>query len=90
MLNQKASQAVAKAVEANAEICRTYQREFESRIADSNYQPEGSRISELEQLWRKARTDAELSYSKLTEELIGSIDENEVIESKKANTLQRG
>ena len=90
MSSKHSSRATEKAVEANEEICRAYQEAFDARIADSTFQPEGSRISELEQLWRKARTDAMLAYSQLTEDLIESIDEAEIIESKKDSTAQRG
>ena len=54
MSSKHSSRATEKAVEANEEICRAYQEAFDARIADSTFQPEGSRISELEQLWRKA------------------------------------
>ena len=82
--------AVDKAISANEEICQQYQNDFCERIANSDYEPEDTRIAELERLWHRARTDSESAYMKLTEDLINSIDESQVIESKKENTNGRG
>ena len=44
---------------------------------------------ELERLWHKARQDADAVYSRLTESLIESINEDAVIESKK-ESMRKG
>lgn len=90
MDNQSPSDAFQRVVEANEEICLRYEADFNSRIANTDFAPEGSRISELERIWHKARTDADAAYSRFTEDLIKGINESEVIESKKESTHERG
>ena len=90
MDNTSYFRAVDKAISANEEICQQYQNDFCERIANSDYKHDDTRIAELERLWHRARTDAESAYMKLTEDLIDSIDESQVIESKKENTSRRG
>jgi hypothetical protein len=82
--------AVDKAISANEEICQQYQTDFCHKIVNDKSEPEDTRIAEIERLWHRARMDANAAYSQLTEDLISSIDESEVIESKKENTSKRG
>lgn len=83
------TEAVTKAIEANEEICQRYQEEFDARVANQAFSPENTRMEELERLWHKARQDADAVYSRLTESLIESINEDAVIESKK-ESMRKG
>ena len=83
-------EAVNRAIVANEEICQQYKADFNAQVANPDFQPHDNRMAELERLWHRAKTDADAVYARLTEDLIGGIDEKAVIESKKESTGRRG
>ena len=73
-----------------AELSRIV-KEFEGKIQNGTKTPDRFlTLSELEELWGKLIRDTNVLYSDMVRELINSIDEKEIIKSKKANSKTRG
>ena len=86
MNRKKTDQARNEAMERNDEFYNTFEREFAEKIA-SGTPPDGlTRMQILEQLLHAMNSDIKDSNLKYVSGLIDSIDEDEVIESKKENS----
>ena len=85
MDKKKAEQARQAALDADKAHYNTFLREFEEKIAHGE-PPEGvSRIQILEQLMHTLHADIKESNLKYVSELIESLDEDQIIDSKKEN-----
>ena len=87
MTRKKADQARNEAMERNDEYYNTFEREFAEKIASGSGTPADglTRMQILEQLMRAMNSDIKDSNLKYVSGMIDSIDEDEVIESKKEN-----
>ena len=85
MNRKKADQARNEAMERNDEYYNTFEREFAEKIASGTPADGLTRMQILEQLMRAMNSDIKDSNLKYVSGMIDSIDEDEVIESKKEN-----
>ena len=86
MNQKKADQARNEAMERNDEYYNTFEREFAEKIASGVPVDGLTRMQILEQLMRAMNSDIKDSNLKYVSGMIDSIDEDEVIESKKENS----
>ncbi|MBR1708622.1 MAG: hypothetical protein IJ719_07335 [Clostridia bacterium] len=89
MIEEKRDQAVANAMDAFSKICTDFDEEFSSQIGDLDKEPERDRIFILEDIIRKSQQKSSESLLNYTQELIESIDEEELIRRKKGNMKER-
>ena len=86
MANDKSKQAYLDLQEQTSEVYGTFQQEFDQKIA-SMAEPEGaSRIQMLEQMVHQMNTQISLENLKYVGKMIESLDEDNIIESKKENS----
>ena len=85
MNKKKVDKARSEAMERNDEYYNTFEREFAEKIASGTPESGLTRMQILEQLMRTINTDIKDSNLKYVSGMIDSIDEDEVIESKKEN-----
>ncbi len=86
MNQKKVDQARNEAMERNDEYYNTFEREFANKIASGTPEDGLTRMQILEQLMRMMNSDIKDSNLKYVSGMINSIDEGEVIESKKGNS----
>lgn len=86
MNKKKMDKARSEAMDRNDEYYRTFEREFVEKIASSTSESGLSRMQILEQMLRTMNSDIKDSNLKYVSGMIESIDEDEVIESKKENS----
>ncbi len=86
MDKKAATMARENAAERNAEHYRNFQREFLEKIATGDPQPGMTRIQILEELMAKMNSDIKESNLKYVSDMISSLDEDDIIESKKENS----
>ena len=89
MIEEKRDQAVANAMDAFSKICTDFDEEFSSQIGDLDKEPERDRIFILEDIIRRSQQKSSESLLNYTQELIESIDEEELIRRKKGNMKER-
>ena len=89
MIEEKRDQAVANAMDTFSKICTDFDEEFSSQIGDLDKEPERDRIFILEDIIRKSQQKSSESLLNYTQELIESIDEEELIRRKKGNMKER-
>lgn len=75
-----------EAMSRNSEYYNTFEREFIEKIVSGDPDTGLSRIQILEQLLRTLNSDIKDSNLKYVSGMIDSIDEDQVIESKKENS----
>ena len=86
MNRKKADKARSEAMDRNDEYYNTFEREFAEKIASGTPENGLTRMQILEQLMRTMNSDIKDSNLKYVSGMIDSIDEDEVIESKKENS----
>lgn len=86
MDNKKVDKARSEAMDRNDEYYNTFEREFAEKIASGTPENGLTRMQILEQLLRTMNTDIKDSNLKYVSGMINSIDEDEVIETKKENS----
>lgn len=86
MNRKKADKARSEAMDRNDEYYNTFEREFAEKVASGTPENGLTRMQILEQLMRTMNSDIKDSNLKYVSEMIDSIDEDEVIESKKENS----
>jgi len=85
MNRKKADKARSEAMDRNNEYYNTFEREFAEKIASGTPESGLTRMQLLEQMMRTMNSDINSSNLKYVSGMIDSIDEDEVIESKKEN-----
>lgn len=85
MNRKKADKARIEAMDRNNEYYNTFEREFAEKIASGTPESGLTRMQLLEQMMRTMNSDINSSNLKYVSGMIDSIDEDEVIESKKEN-----
>lgn len=85
MNRKKADKARSEAMDRNNEYYNTFEREFAEKIASGTPESGLTRMQLLEQMIRTMNSDINSSNLKYVSGMIDSIDEDEVIESKKEN-----
>lgn len=90
MQEDKRRCAVDNVIDAQERICRDFNEKFGDKIGNIDTEPERERIFILEEMLQNAQKLTNESFLRYTQELIESIDEQELIERKKANMQQRG
>lgn len=86
MNKKKVDKARRSAMERNDEYYDVFQREFDEKIATGSPEEGMSRMQILEKLLHAMNSDIKGSNLKFVSEMIDSIDESKLIESKKANS----
>lgn len=86
MDGKKLEKARNEAMERNDEFYNTFEREFREKVLADVPESGLTRMQILEQLLRVMNSDIKDSNLKYVSGLIDSIDEDEVIESKKENS----
>ena len=86
MDDKKLEKARNEAMERNDEFYNTFEREFREKVLADVPESGLTRMQILEQLLRVMNSDIKDSNLKYVSGLIDSIDEDEVIESKKENS----
>lgn len=86
MNRKKADKARSEAMDRNNEYYNTFEREFAEKIASGTPENGLTRMQLLEQMMRTMNSDIKDSNLKYVSGMIDSIDEDEVIESKKENS----
>ena len=90
MQEDKRRRAVGNVIDTQEWICRDFNDIFGEKIGDIDNEPERERIFILEEMLQNAQKLTNESFLRYTQELIESINEQELIERKKANMQQRG
>ncbi len=83
---QKDIEAFTKATERNEEIYSQFQRDFKNQIEAESVEDGTSRIQLLEKMVHTMNSDIISSNMKYVGDIIESLDENNIIESKKENS----
>ena len=86
MNRKQVDKARREAMGRNDEYYNTFEREFAEKIATGTPENGLTRMQILEQLMRTMNSDIKDSNLKYVSGMIDSIDEDEVIESKKENS----
>ena len=86
MNRKNVDKARREAMDRNDEYYNTFEREFAEKIATGTPENGLTRMQILEQLMRTMNSDIKDSNLKYVSGMIDSIDEDEVIESKKENS----
>lgn len=85
MDRKKVDRARNEAMDRNDEYYNTFEREFAEKIASGTPDNGLTRMQILEQMMRTMNSDIKDSNLKYVSGMIDSMDEDEVIESKKEN-----
>lgn len=83
MNKEKMDKARAEAMERNDEYYNTFEREFAEKVASGTPENGLTRMQVLEQLMRVMNCEIKDSNLKYVSGMIDSIDENQIIETKK-------
>ena len=85
----KEKKAQDKTLERNKEIYKTFQSDFKEKIASASDNGQ-SRIQLLERMLHTMNSEIIASNLKYAGDMIETLDENEIIASKKENSKERG
>lgn len=85
----KEKKAQDKTLERNKEIYKTFQSDFQEKIASASDNGQ-SRIQLLERMLHTMNSEIIASNLKYAGDMIETLDENEIIASKKENSKERG
>lgn len=89
-MNKKAAkEAFSKVQERNESAYETFQSEFEKQIASGEPEEGVSRLQLLEKMIHNLNNDINASNMKYVSNMINSIDEDAIIDSKKANSKRK-
>ena len=86
MDKNKAREAREHALEQNDELLKNFQREFEEQIVNSEPAEGKTRIQILEELTHKLVLSIKEENLKYVSSMIGSLDEDDIIQLKKENS----
>lgn len=86
MNKEKMDKARAEAMERNDEYYNTFEREFAEKVASGTPENGLTRMQVLEQLMRVMNCEIKDSNLKYVSGMIDSIDENQIIETKKESS----
>lgn len=86
MNKEAALEAYSKAQERNESAYETFQSEFEKKIASGEPEEGVTRLQLLERMIHNLNNDINASNMKYVSNMISSLDEDKIIESKKSNS----
>lgn len=89
MSENEAQKAFKQLKERNDELYRTFQEEFKRKIATGEPEEGVTRIQLLEQMVHTMNSDIIASNLKFVSGMIESLNEDEIIESKKENSQRK-